>query len=372
MHTSKSFVRCAALVAVPVLALSACSTGSDSGGTSEGAGSGDNPVTLESADRAGTLADYPKTDQGQPDPRQAVYYSSLKGKKIAFVPNAMKTDLATAWAQALRDEFEPLGAEILTRDPAFDTNAGAQAITQLIGQKPDVIVVQNPDVTSWATPIKQAQDAGIYVVQMNMGSQQTSDVFIGADYVNIGRLLGEQLVDRCGKSTSGKVAIVQGPLTASAGLYMTQGIYSVLNEHPEIKVVSDQAADWDASKANAVTTTVLKQHADLCGIAGYWDGMDGGTAEAVKQAGLQDKVFMITTSGAWQTLGCNLIANGSYDAMVVSHAKEQGQQLATVVKALLQQRPAVGSWNMQIYTKSHVVTKANLQSDSCWSTAELG
>jgi ABC-type sugar transport system substrate-binding protein len=34
----------------------------------------------------------------------------------------------------------------------------------------------------------------------------------------------------------------------------------VLVRNPQVKVVSNQAADWDAAKAKALTQTVLKQH----------------------------------------------------------------------------------------------------------------
>ncbi len=56
------------------------------------------------------------------------------------------------------------------RDPNWSTDAGAQAITSLISEKPDVIVVHNPDVQSYARLLKQAEEAGIYVVQVNMRS----------------------------------------------------------------------------------------------------------------------------------------------------------------------------------------------------------
>ena len=72
----------------------------------------------------------------------------------------------------------------------------------------------------------------------------------------------------------------------------------MLAKHPEIKVVSNQAADWDASKAKAITQTVLKQNPDLCGIVGFWDGMDIGTAAAIKEAGLTGKVFLLPPAAA--------------------------------------------------------------------------
>ena len=41
-------------------------------------------------------------------------------------------------------------------------------------------------------------------------------------------------------------------LTAAASIYQMQGISNVLSKHPEIQLVSNQAADWDATKAKNI------------------------------------------------------------------------------------------------------------------------
>ena len=86
-----------------------------------------------------------------------------------------------------------------------------------------------------------------------------------------------------------------------------KGVENVLAKNPELKVVSSQAADWDAAKAKGITQTVLKQHPDLCGIVGFWDGMDSGTAAAIKEAGLTGKVFLATSGGGEQKGACDQV-----------------------------------------------------------------
>lgn len=57
------------------------------------------------------------------------------------------------------------------------------------------------------------------------------------------------MLDHCGKDgRSNKIAIVQGSLTGGASYFQVQGVMKVLKDHPDITVVSSQAADWDASK----------------------------------------------------------------------------------------------------------------------------
>ena len=64
-----------------------------------------------------------------------------------------------------------LGVKVNVRDPNWSTNAGAQAVTTLISEKPAVMIIHNPDVQTYAKLLQRAENEGIYVVQINMGSR---------------------------------------------------------------------------------------------------------------------------------------------------------------------------------------------------------
>ena len=136
---------------------------------------------------------------------------------------------------------------------------------------------------------------------------------------------------------------MQGALSAAASAYTLKGVENVLAKHPEIKVVSSQAADWDAAKAKAVTQTVLKQNPDLCGIVGFWDGMDIGTAAAVKEAGLTGKVFVATSGGGERKGACDLVKSGAFDLDLSYDVPTQGEQMAGMIKWLLSSGVKPGS-----------------------------
>ena len=83
---------------------------------------------------------------------------------------------------------------------------------------------------------------------------------------------------------------MQGELTAAASVDQIGGIMEYLNKDPNIKVVSNQAANWDANTALNVTATVIQQHPDLCASIGFWGIMESGAAQAIRNAGKIDKV----------------------------------------------------------------------------------
>jgi len=309
--------------------------------------------------------------QGIDDPTRDPYYSSFEGKTVAYVPVAMGFDLTEGWAAGLRQALGPLGVKFEIRDPNWSTDAGAQAITSLITEKPDVIVVHNPDVQSYARLLKKAQDAGIYVVQVNMRSTYSTDAFVGADYVGMGEQIAHRLIDVCGPKNggNGKIAITQGVLTAAASVYQMQGINNVLKDHPEMKVVSNQAADWDATKAKNIAATVLQQHPDLCAITGFWDVMDVGTAAAIKESG--KKVYLLSQGGGNQS-ACDGLANGTYSEVVVYNVPGQARDMADMIKQLLQLKQKPGSMKTTLFTPLEFLTKDNMKPGSCWSLPSNG
>jgi ABC-type sugar transport system substrate-binding protein len=294
--------------------------------------------------------------------------AALKGKTVAFVPTSLGYDLTDGWNAMVRRQLEPLGVKFIVRDPNWSTDAGAQAITSLINEKPDVLMVQNPDIQSYARLLRRAEDAGIRVVQVNMRSSANTSAFVGADWVGIGEAMAKAVADQCGAGTgkSGKVSIVQGVLTAAASTFQMKGVQNVLSKRSDIKVVSNQAADWDASKARAVTDTTLRQHPDLCGVIGFWDGHDTGTAAAIREARKQDQVFLVTNGGAART-GCANVSNGNFSAYMTYDVKRQSDDLVKAIKTLLTSKPSAP---INTVTPVGVITKANLRDDSCWSLEE--
>ena len=319
-----------------------------------------------------TLAAGPALAQkGLDEPFQAQFKAALAGKTVAYIPVSMNFDLTEGWFAGVKKELEPYGMKVIVRDPNWSTNAGAQALTTLISEKPAAIIVHNPDVQTYARLMQRAETAGIHIIQINMGSVYRSSAFVGANWIEIGERDTEAVVKAC-EGKSNKIAIMQGALSAAASAYTLKGVENVLAKHPQIKVVSSQAADWDAAKAKGIAQTVLKQHPDLCGIVGFWDGMDIGTAAAIKEAGLTGKVFLATSGGGERKGACELVKNGSFDLNLSYDVPTQAADMAGMIKWLLSAGVKPGSVKGSIYTTLVPITKANASVEStCWNLSDL-
>lgn len=307
------------------------------------------------------------------DPARTNYYEAFKGKRVVFVPVFMGLDLTEGWSKMMGIQAKRLGYNYEVRNANFDTSAGVQILTQLLSEKPkpDVVVIQNPDVTSYAKLEKQMEDAGIHVIQLNMKSLTSTTGFAGGDATVIGETQAEWVVKQCGPNTSRKVLILNGPTTAPWTVYMQEGYNNVLSKNPDIKVVARQSiGNYDSSKAKSITEVTLKQHPDLCAIMGVWDIPDLATGAAVKDAGQSGKV-LVSTSGGGGEVACKGLQTKAFDHYVSYDVPGQSRDVNDLIQMALQLKEQPGKVKVAHYTPLAVLTQADLGSHQCWTLDTL-
>jgi len=310
--------------------------------------------------------------QAQQDPGPAAYDAALRGKRVVLIPMAMGFDLAQGWAYYLKREVKGFGGTFETRDPNWVVDAGAQAITEVISSdpKPAVLVIHSPDLNSYSKLLKKAQAAGIYVILVDNPANFAADAFVGSDWDRLGQLEAEAAVKGCGPNSSKKLGLVQGDQVNSSSLYQYNGIMKVLAKHPEFQVVAKPDSNWDATTSRNVTTTMLQQHPDICGIIDFWDGDATGSSAAIRDAGLQGKVFLVTTGGG-EKVDCDNLESGVFGAVVMTELQNQSRDMNATIKFLLQSGQPAGTSKTYIYTLEKATTKADIKPDTCWDLKAL-
>jgi len=310
--------------------------------------------------------------QSGDDPGPAAYAETLKNKRVVLVPMAMGFDLAQGWAAYLKREVEGWGGVFETRDPNWSTEAAAQAITEVISSdpKPNVLVVHSPDLNSFSKILKRAQKDGIYVVLIDNPMNFPADAFIGSDWDRLGQLEAEAAVKHCAQHPSKKIGLVQGDAANASSIYQYNGIMKVLKQNPDFKVVAEPFSNWDPTTSRTVTATMLQQHPDICAIIDFWDGDATGAAAAIRDAGLQDKVFLVTTGGG-EMIDCNYIKDGTFGAVVMTDLAGQSRDMNAIIKFLLQSGQPAGTSKTYIYTLERAWTKADLRPETCWDLKHL-
>jgi ribose transport system substrate-binding protein len=291
------------------------------------------------------------------DPRAELFekfQKAVKGKTVAWVPVWVGV-LEGEWTRVMKAHFDDYGIKMVMRDPNLKSDVQLQAVSTLINEKPDVLVVQNPTTTLLARELKRAMDAGIKVVQVNMASNQLTDAYVGADVPKLGQMLAGEVIKACGGGKgSGKVAILQGEATAAYSLDMVKAANEVFKTDSSIKVVSSQPTNWDANKASEITSNVLQQNPDLCGIFSVWGPQTVGAAQVVKNAGKQGQVKIFVASDG-QPADCDMIEQGLFTKNLSYRADTQGEAIVNAVLTLLQDSRPAGTTQLAYYTTNYWV-----------------
>lgn len=200
-----------------------------------------------------------------------------------------------------------------------------------------------------------------------MRSNYSTAAYVGVDNLQVGAE-NVRAVSKFCEGKSGKIVIIQGAETSSGSAYQLRGVMNELPNHPHLEVVASQAANWDASQAKQIMSTVLQQHPDVCGAIGFWDGMDLGTAAAIEEAGKADDIFLTTGGGGEQGNACDKVAEGVFDQNTSYSVPGQARDLVMMVKYLLQTDVAATDTDrLSIYSRLVPITAENVNEPGiCW------
>ena len=119
---------------------------------------------------------------------------------------------------------------------------------------------------------------------------------------------------------------------------------------------------------------MLQQHPEVCAIIDFWDGDATGAAAAIRDAGMQDKVFLVTTGGGEKTADCEMIGNGTYSAVVMTELAQESTNMVTMIKYLLQSGQPAGTASAYIYTLLKSTTRVARRSNAsaaAWAAGTL-
>jgi ABC-type sugar transport system substrate-binding protein len=133
---------------------------------------------------------------------QEQWNKDVVGKTVVYIPVAYSVPLTRIWGERMQMIAQRLGIKFQVRDPNFDTQREEQLLEAEIGQHPDVLIVHNPNVQVLAPALQRAENAGIYVIQINMASRYKSDAFIGVQPNELGVEMADAVVNACGAPTS--------------------------------------------------------------------------------------------------------------------------------------------------------------------------
>ena len=115
-------------------------------------------------------------------------------------------------------------------------------------------------------------------------------------------------------SISGDLAIIEGIAGTFFSTTRVDGFHDVIDNYPNINVVSTLPADWNRQKGITAAENILQGHSQLDGIWSASNEMGIGSYIAAKNAGRDKEIILITNDGTPESV--DMIREGKLQAEV--------------------------------------------------------
>ena len=143
---------------------------------------------------------------------------------------------------------------------------------------------------------------------------------MGVDGVPSGYYVASELFKAMGGE--GTIVALQGLLANVPAIQRFDGLNQALADNPGIELLEDQTAEWDRTKAVAVTEAFLAKYPDLKGIWAANDNMGLGALEALRTAGMSGTIPVVGIDGTSEAI--NACISGEFAATVNNDPMWQG------------------------------------------------
>lgn len=259
-------------------------------------------------------------------PLRAVDAKGSGPRRIAVVISTLNNPWFVVLAETARDRARELGYAPTIFDSQNDPAKEAQHFDNLISAGYSAVLFNCTDAKGSIANVRRAKAAGIPVFCMDREieandaavSQILSDNYSGCV------ALGQFFVEQVGET--GKYLEILGLVADTNTWNRSKGFHSVVDRFPGLKMVAQQSADFDRSKALEVVEALLQRNPDVDAIFCGNDAMAMGAYQALLAVGKAGKVKVFGFDGADDAV--KAVAEGRIAATVMQFPKTMARTAA--------------------------------------------
>ena len=228
--------------------------------------------------------------------------------------------------QSIKDEAAKQGVasgKLLTTDAQSDLNKQISDIKSMLDQGAQLLIVAplNSDGLQPALDAAKAKKVPVVTIDRKVTSQPCTDylTFIGSDFVTQGKRAADAMIKATGGN--GKVAILLGSSGNNVTTDRTQGFKDGIAGTPGLAVVAEQTGNFTRAQGQSVMEQLIQAHPDITAVYAENDEMGIGAVNALKAAGKNPgkDVKIVSVDGTRNAV--QLIADGSYNAVIESNPR---------------------------------------------------
>ena len=240
---------------------------------------------------------------------------------VGFAQTESNNPWRIAQTESMRSEAEARGHRLVYTDAAGSAAKQVADVRSMIAQGVDAIFLAPREEQPLAPVILEAKNAGIPVILLDRNVDPSLAVagedfvtFIGSDFVEEGRRVGEWLTE----ATGGEAQIVQleGTTGSSPANDRKQGFEEAIAGQADMQIVASQTGDFARDEGRQVMETLLQANPDVTAVYAHNDEMAIGAIAALEAAGRTpgEDVLVMSIDGGREAV--QLIIDGKINYIV--------------------------------------------------------
>jgi ribose transport system substrate-binding protein len=234
----------------------------------------------------------------QKKPEQAGDDKSRDKKKIAVVISTLNNPWFVVLGNTAKERAEQLGYQATIFDSQNDTAKESDHFDNIIAGDYAAVLFNPTDADGSIANVRKAKEADIptFCIDREINSNDVAATQILSDNYTGCVELGQYFVKRMNKK--GRYVELLGILGDNNTWNRSKGFHSVVDNYPELKMVSQQTAEFDRTKAMEVFESILQANPEIDAVFCGNDAMAMGAYQALVAAGKADKVMVFGFDGA--------------------------------------------------------------------------
>jgi ribose transport system substrate-binding protein len=276
--------------------------------------------------------------------------------KVAVIISTLNNPWFVVLGETAKARAEKLGYHATIFDSQNDTAKETSHFEDVITGGYKAILFNPTDAAGSVANVRRAKDAGIPVFCIDReinatdaaASQILSDSYSGCIE------LGKHFVEVVGEE--GQYVELLGLPGDNNTWNRSKGFHSVVDRYPGLKMVAQQSADFDRSKALEVMESLLQAHSDIDAVFCGNDAMAMGAYQAIDSAGKADQVKVFGFDGADDVV--QKIAEGKIVATGMQFPKKMARMAADFADEWIQRKQS--TFEQKVPVAVELVTKENV------------
>lgn len=231
--------------------------------------------------------------------------------KIGFSQATVASPFYTTMVDTAEEYAEELGIDIQIVSADEDVAKQTNDINDMIQSGIQCLIVNPVNSEGLSTAFEACAEAGIPVITVDRLATEGFTAAIVRDNEEMGRMVGECLLEELGgaDAAEGTILEIQGTAGDQVMMARRDGFESVFEDVEGITIVQSVNCDYVRAKAVTATQDLLQANDNVVAIYGHNDDMAVGAAQVCEEQGLTD-VKVCGVDGLMEAV--KLIEEGKY------------------------------------------------------------